>query len=81
VWPISQFGCEPGHSPAHANRHTVTAMIGQSPSGSLENTRGSQRIVNLSLSRVVGTLQVVLATRRAARVAEHAARLRGESAS
>jgi hypothetical protein len=56
-------------------------MINQPLPGALDNTtisRGEERAKTLSLSRVVATLQVVLATRRAARAAEHAARSRAQ---
>jgi hypothetical protein len=42
-------------------------------------TRADNRSAGLSVSRVVATLQVVLATRRAARAAERAARNRADS--
>jgi hypothetical protein len=48
-------------------------MITQVHTGTLEQrsiARAEERAATLSLSRVVGTLQVVLATRRAARFAE-----------
>jgi len=57
-------------------------MIDESSSRALNQTRtprGVESLAPLSVARVVGTLQVVLATRRAARAADAAARARARS--
>ena len=57
-------------------------MLDQSPTPMDDHTSrtSGENAGTLSLSRVVATLQVVLATRRAARAAEHAARSRARAA-
>ena len=59
---------------ARTGEATEDAMLDQSPTPIDDHTSrtSGEHVGTLSLSRVVATLQVVLATRRAARAAERA---------